>query len=71
MGHNEQEQAAESLRAVVYVRISDDPEGTERRVDRQETDCRAYAAAQGGKSSQCSVRMTLLRSTARDHAAGW
>ncbi|MDR1635583.1 MAG: recombinase family protein [Bifidobacteriaceae bacterium] len=31
------------LRAVVYVRISDDPEGTERGVDRQEADCRAYA----------------------------
>ena len=50
MGHEQQEQATgpgPSLRAVVYVRISDDPEGTERGVDRQETDCRAYAAAHG------------------------
>ncbi|MDR3360680.1 MAG: recombinase family protein [Bifidobacteriaceae bacterium] len=31
------------LRAVVYVRISDDPEGLERGVVRQEADCRAYA----------------------------
>jgi len=30
----------------LYVRISDDPEGTEKGVDRQETDCRAYAQAQ-------------------------
>jgi hypothetical protein len=28
-------------RAVVYVRISDDPSGLERGVDRQEADCRA------------------------------
>lgn len=35
------------MRAAVYVRISDDPEGTERGVDRQEADCRAYAAAHG------------------------
>jgi DNA invertase Pin-like site-specific DNA recombinase len=34
-------------RAVVYVRISDDPEGRERGVDRQEADCRAYAAGRG------------------------
>jgi DNA invertase Pin-like site-specific DNA recombinase len=34
-------------RAVLYVRISDDPEGTEKGVDRQEADCRAYAEAQG------------------------
>ena len=50
MGHDQQEQdteSASSLRAVVYVRISDDPEGTERGVDRQEADCRAYAAARG------------------------
>ncbi|MDK9294597.1 recombinase family protein [Propionibacterium freudenreichii] len=48
MGQNEQEQAAEpSQRAVVYVRISADPESTERGVDRQEADCRAYAAAHG------------------------
>lgn len=49
MGHNQQEQNTETepLRAVVYVRISDDPEGTERGVDRQEADCRAYAAAHG------------------------
>ena len=50
MGHEQQEQAtgsASSLRVVVYVRISDDPEGSERGVDRQEADCRAYAAAHG------------------------
>ncbi|OAV62977.1 recombinase family protein [Enteractinococcus helveticum] len=47
MGHNKQEQTTEQLRAVVYVRISDDPEGAERGVDRQEADCRAYAAAHG------------------------
>ncbi|RXW33489.1 recombinase family protein [Propioniciclava flava] len=47
MGHEQQEQAAGPLRAVVYVRISDDPEGTERGVDRQEADCRAYATAHG------------------------
>nr|WP_201761664.1 MULTISPECIES: recombinase family protein [unclassified Nonomuraea] len=35
------------LRAVLYVRISDDPEGAEKGVDRQEADCRAYAEAQG------------------------
>ncbi|MCQ9367590.1 recombinase family protein [Brevibacterium sp. 50QC2O2] len=52
MGHNEQQrQATEPLRAVVYVRISDDPEGTERGVDRQEADCRAYAAAHGWEVS--------------------
>ncbi|MDR1187829.1 MAG: recombinase family protein [Bifidobacteriaceae bacterium] len=34
-------------RAVLYVRISDDPEGTEKGVDRQEADCRAYCEAQG------------------------
>jgi DNA invertase Pin-like site-specific DNA recombinase len=45
---DKQEQTAEpSRRAVVYVRISDDPEGTERGVDRQEADCRAFAAARG------------------------
>jgi DNA invertase Pin-like site-specific DNA recombinase len=32
---------------VLYVRISDDPEGTERGVDRQEQDYREYAAAHG------------------------
>ena len=47
MGHEQQEQTTEALRAVVYVRISDDPEGTERGVDRQEVDCRAYAEAHG------------------------
>ncbi|WP_246840121.1 recombinase family protein [Auritidibacter sp. NML130574] len=50
MGQNEQEQTTGSvspLRAVVYVRISDDPESTERGVDRQEADCRAYAIAHG------------------------
>ncbi|RRD44336.1 recombinase family protein [Buchananella hordeovulneris] len=46
MGHNQQEQNVETvpLQAVVYVRISDNPEGTERGADRQEADCRAYAA---------------------------
>ncbi|MFT4034962.1 MAG: recombinase family protein [Patulibacter sp.] len=34
-------------RAVLYVRISDDPEGVERGVARQETDCRDFAEAQG------------------------
>ena len=34
-------------RAVLYVRISDDPEGSEKGVDRQETDCRFFAEAQG------------------------
>ena len=53
MGNDKQEQQEQatmpgsSLRAAVYVRISDDPEGTERGVDRQEADCRAYAAAHG------------------------
>lgn len=32
-------------RAVLYVRISDDPEGLEKGVDRQEQDCRAFAKA--------------------------
>ncbi len=49
MGHEQQAKNTEAaaLRAVVYVRISDEPEGTERGVDRQEADCRAYAAAHG------------------------
>lgn len=47
MGHNEQKQGTEPLRAVVYVRISHDAEGTERGADRQEADCRAYAEAHG------------------------
>lgn len=34
-------------RAVLYVRISDDPEGLEKGVDRQEQDCREYARAHG------------------------
>lgn len=34
-------------RAVLYVRISDDPEGSEKGVDRQEADCRVFAEAQG------------------------
>jgi hypothetical protein len=34
-------------RAVVYVRISDDPSGLERGVDRQEADCRALASGLG------------------------
>ena len=53
-GNDSSDQATASpvLRAVVYVRISDDPEGTERGVDRQEADCRAYAAAQGWEVAQ-------------------
>lgn len=57
MGHDKQQQQGQQgqqeqatgspLGAVVYVRISDDPEGTERGVERQEADCRAYAAAHG------------------------
>lgn len=48
MDQNKQEQqSVESRRAVVYVRISDDPEASERGVDRQEEDCRAYAASRG------------------------
>ncbi|MDR0592481.1 MAG: recombinase family protein [Bifidobacteriaceae bacterium] len=39
--------AAVAGRAVLYVRISDDPAGSERGVDRQEADCRALAAASG------------------------
>ena len=34
-------------RAVLYVRISDDPEGLEKGVDRQEADCRAFAESHG------------------------
>jgi site-specific DNA recombinase len=34
-------------RAVLYVRISDYPEGLEKGVDRQEADCRAFAEAHG------------------------
>ena len=34
-------------RAVLYVRISDDPEGMEKGVDRQEADCRAQAESLG------------------------
>jgi DNA invertase Pin-like site-specific DNA recombinase len=44
---DEQAMTASQQRVVVYVRISDDPEGTERGVDRQEADCRANAAARG------------------------
>lgn len=57
MSHEQQEQATGSqpLGAVVYVRISDDPEGTERGVERQEADCRAYVGVQA----------------AHDHAALW
>ncbi len=47
MGHDKQEQTAELLEAVVYVRISDDPEGSDCGVNPQEVDCRAYAAAHG------------------------
>lgn len=38
---------AEGLRVVLYVRISSDPGGSEKGVDRQETDRRALAAALG------------------------
>lgn len=34
-------------RAVLYVRISDDQDGLEKGVDRQEVDCRAFANAEG------------------------
>ena len=64
MGQNQQEQSTGSvspLRAVVYVRISDDPESTERGVDRQEADCRAYAVAHGWEVA--AVRMTRRRSS--------
>ena len=44
---DDKKQETASLRAVVYVRISDDPEGTERGVDRQEADCRAHATGHG------------------------
>ena len=39
--------AAQRVRAVLYVRISDDPEGLEKGVERQEADCRAYAESLG------------------------
>ncbi|PKY71035.1 hypothetical protein CYJ40_03010 [Brevibacterium ravenspurgense] len=58
MGHEEQEQAAgsaSSLQAVVYVRISDDPEGTERGVERQEAGCRVYATARGWEVAGVAV----------------
>ncbi|WP_312722627.1 recombinase family protein, partial [Mobilicoccus sp.] len=38
---------AQPTRAVLYVRISDDPEGLEKGVERQEADCRAYAESLG------------------------
>ena len=38
---------AEGLRVVLYVRISSDPGGSEKGVDRQEKDCRALASALG------------------------
>jgi len=44
---DDRRQEAAALRAVEYVRISDDPEGTERGLDRQEADCRTYAASHG------------------------
>jgi site-specific DNA recombinase len=37
--------SAPQRRAALYVRISDDPEGLEKGVDRQEQDCRAFAEA--------------------------
>ena len=39
--------AVQRLRVVLYVRISDDPEGTEKGVERQEADCRDYAESLG------------------------
>lgn len=39
--------AGQRVRAVLYVRISDDPEGLEKGVERQEADCRAYADSLG------------------------
>jgi DNA invertase Pin-like site-specific DNA recombinase len=47
MGGCDGTDAGAGARAVVYVRISDDPSGSERGVDRQEQDCRALAAAAG------------------------
>jgi DNA invertase Pin-like site-specific DNA recombinase len=51
VGHDQQEQTTASGQepqcAVVYVRISDDPEGNERGGARQEADRRAYATAHG------------------------
>ena len=38
---------AQRTRAVLYVRISDDPEGLEKGVERQEADCRVYAESLG------------------------
>lgn len=40
-------QGETARRAVLYVRISDDPQGLEKGVDRQEADCRVYAQVQG------------------------
>lgn len=39
--------AACRVRIVLYVRISDDPEGLEKGAERQEADCRAYAESLG------------------------
>ena len=41
------EQTTVPLRAALYVRISDDPEGLEKGVDRQDADCRAFAESRG------------------------
>lgn len=62
----QQQQEAEPVRAVLYVRISDDPEGTEKGVDRQEADCRAYAEAHNMTvvdvgDGRLRVRAELLR----------
>ena len=45
--HQQEQEPATPVRAVLYVRISDDPEGTEKGVDRQEADYRAYAETHG------------------------
>jgi site-specific DNA recombinase len=46
-GNTQRKQDRAPVRAVLYVRISDDPERTEKGVDRQEADCRAYVEAHG------------------------
>src|SRR5687768_2163278 len=40
-------EAEKEVRIGVYLRISDDPEGTERATDRQLEDCKRHAAGRG------------------------
>ena len=54
------QQAETTGRAVLCVRISDDPEGTERGVDRQEADCREYAAVHENDTSAFKQRTLTL-----------